>query len=62
MGRAFGGPGLDASKFHSSEFSTGSEWGLGDIIAGVLGIAWSVATFFVIPVIIYEETSIIEGD
>lgn len=31
-----------------------SEWGFGDIIAGVLGMAWSVVTFFVIPVIIYE--------
>lgn len=30
------------------------EWGVGDIIAGVLGMAWSVATFFVIPLIVYE--------
>jgi len=46
--------GLGFSEFYSSRSIVGSEWGLGDIIAGVLGMAWSVATFFVIPVIIFE--------
>jgi hypothetical protein len=32
-------------------------WGIGDILAGVLGMAWAVATFFVIPVMIYEKLS-----
>lgn len=35
----------------------GPDWGLGDIIAGAMGMAWAVATFFVIPVIIHEKLS-----
>lgn len=35
----------------------GPDWGIGDILAGVLGMAWAVATFFVIPVMIYEKLS-----
>ncbi len=35
----------------------GPGWGLGDIIAGAIGMAWAVATFFVIPVIIHEKLS-----
>jgi hypothetical protein len=35
----------------------GPGWGIGDILAGVLGMAWAVATFFVIPVMIYEKLS-----
>lgn len=35
----------------------GPGWGLGDILAGVLGMAWAVATFFVIPIMIYEKLS-----
>lgn len=33
------------------------EWGIGDIISGVLGMAWAIATFFVVPVIMYEKLS-----
>lgn len=33
------------------------DWGIGDILAGVLGMAWAVATFFVIPIVIYEKLS-----
>lgn len=36
---------------------SGPDWGFGDILAGVLGMAWAVATFFVIPVIVYEKLS-----
>ena len=32
-------------------------WGWGDILAGVLGMAWAVATFFAIPIVIYEKLS-----
>lgn len=46
--RGFAGPGLGIP---------GPEWGLGDILAGVLGMAWAVATFFVIPIMIYEKLS-----
>lgn len=35
----------------------GPGWGIGDILAGVLGMAWTVATFFVIPIMIYEKLS-----
>lgn len=38
-----------------------SRVGIGDIVAGGLGIAWSAATFFVIPVILYEELSSFEA-
>ena len=38
-----------------------SEWGIGDIIAGGLGIAWSAATFFVIPVMLYEKVSAVSA-
>ncbi len=33
------------------------EIGIGDIISGALGMAWQVATFFVIPVMLYEKLS-----
>ncbi len=33
------------------------EIGIGDIISGVLGMAWHIATFFVIPVMLYEKLS-----
>jgi len=32
--------------------------GIGGIIAGIAGMAWSVATFFAVPVFIYEKTSL----
>ena len=32
--------------------------GIGGIIAGIAGMAWSVATFFAVPVLIYEKTSL----
>lgn len=44
----FSGPGLGIP---------GQDWGIGDILAGALGMAWSVATFLVIPLIIYEKLS-----
>jgi DNA-directed RNA polymerase subunit RPC12/RpoP len=43
------------NKFYGSQNVAGPGWGLGDIISGVLGMAWSMATFFVIPAIIFEE-------
>ncbi len=37
-----------------------SGW-LGKIITGVLGVVWSVATFFVVPVIAYEKAGPLEA-
>ncbi len=37
--------------------SPSAAWGIGDILAGVLGMAWAVATFFVLPAMIYEKLS-----
>ncbi len=34
---------------------------IGDIIVSIIGLAWQLITFFVIPVIIFEETGPIEG-
>ncbi|HYT68409.1 MAG TPA: DUF6159 family protein [Vicinamibacterales bacterium] len=31
---------------------------LGKILASVLGVAWSLATFFIVPVLVFEEQSI----
>lgn len=45
---------LVSNRLYSPQNVAWSDWGIGDIIAGVLGMAWSVATFFVIPTIIYE--------
>lgn len=39
----------------------GPSWGIGDILAGALGMAWAVATFFVIPIMIYEKLSPFKG-
>lgn len=32
--------------------------GLGDILKGLLGAAWSIATFFIVPVLIFEKRSL----
>ncbi len=34
---------------------------IGHIISGIVGIVWSIATFFVIPIIAYEDVSPIEA-
>lgn len=34
---------------------------LGQIVVGLIGIAWSIATFFVVPVIAYEDVGPIEA-
>lgn len=34
---------------------------LGQIISGIIGIVWNVATFFVVPVIAYEDVNPIEA-
>ncbi len=34
---------------------------LGQILAGIIGIVWSVATFFVVPIIAYEDVNPIEA-
>jgi len=48
---------------HLSSFTNFSdeEVGLGDIIAGGLGLAWAAATFLVIPVIIQERVSVVRA-
>jgi len=33
----------------------------GQIISGIIGIVWSIATFFVVPIIAYEDVSPIEA-
>jgi len=38
-----------------------SKWGIGDVITGALEIAWTAATFFVIPVILYEKLSAVNA-
>lgn len=50
--RFIGGPG--ARQSYGPQSTAGEVWGMGDIIAGILGMAWSIATFFVIPAIVYE--------
>lgn len=35
--------------------------GLGDILKGLLGAAWSIATFFIVPVLIFEKRSLGES-
>lgn len=34
---------------------------IGQIVVGFIGIAWSIATFFVVPILAYEEVSPIEA-
>lgn len=34
---------------------------IGEIIAGLIGLAWSVMTFFVVPVLIYEDKGVFEA-
>jgi Family of unknown function (DUF6159) len=34
---------------------------LGDLIVGLIGVAWSVITFFVVPVILFEPLGVIES-
>lgn len=34
---------------------------IGEIIAGLIGIAWSVLTFFVVPVLVYENRGVIDA-
>jgi len=34
---------------------------LGGIISGIIGVVWSIATFFVVPVLAYEEVGPIEA-
>jgi hypothetical protein len=34
---------------------------IGEIVASLIGIAWSVLTFFVVPVLIYEDKGVIES-
>ena len=34
---------------------------LGHILSGIVGIVWSIATFFVVPIIAYEDVSPIEA-
>lgn len=38
-----------------------SEWGISDVIAGGLGMAWAAASFFVIPVMLYEKVSAVSA-
>ncbi|MBI2575581.1 hypothetical protein HYV84_00045 [Candidatus Woesearchaeota archaeon] len=35
--------------------------GIGRLFAGLLGIAWSLLTFFVVPVLIFEKLSVVES-
>jgi hypothetical protein len=35
--------------------------GFGKILSGIIGIVWSIATFFVVPIIAYEDVSPIEA-
>ena len=34
---------------------------IGDLIIGIVGVAWSAITFFVVPVILYEPVGVIES-
>lgn len=34
---------------------------IGDLIVGLIGVAWSLMTYFVVPVILYEPVGTIEG-
>ncbi|MCK6690528.1 MAG: DUF6159 family protein [Thermoanaerobaculia bacterium] len=34
---------------------------VGEIVAGLIGLAWSVMTFFVVPVLIYEDKGVFES-
>lgn len=34
---------------------------IGEIVASLIGIAWSIMTFFVVPVLIYEDKGVIES-
>ncbi len=34
---------------------------IGEIVASLIGIAWSILTFFVVPVLIYEDKGVIES-
>ncbi|MCC7504516.1 MAG: hypothetical protein IT259_04405 [Saprospiraceae bacterium] len=34
---------------------------IGEIVAGLIGLAWSVMTFFVVPVLIYEDKGVFES-
>lgn len=52
-----GNPDSRPYRLYETGSFAGPGWGLGDILAGVLGMAWAVATFFVIPVMIYEKLS-----
>lgn len=46
---------------YGSKSLIGPEFSIGDILSGILGMAWAVATFFVIPVMIYEKLSPIKA-
>jgi hypothetical protein len=34
---------------------------LGDLIVGLIGVVWGAITFFVVPVLLYEEAGAVEG-
>lgn len=34
---------------------------IGDIIIGLIGVAWSLMTYFVVPVILYEPVGVVDG-
>lgn len=34
---------------------------LGDLVVGLIGVAWSAITFFVVPVLLYEPVGAVEG-
>ncbi|MBL7776614.1 MAG: hypothetical protein JNK89_11465, partial [Saprospiraceae bacterium] len=34
---------------------------IGQIIAGIIGVAWSIMTFFVVPVLVYENRGVIDA-
>ena len=34
---------------------------LGDIVIGIIGVAWSAITFFVVPVLLYEPVGVLDG-
>lgn len=34
---------------------------IGDIIVGLIGVAWSLMTYFVVPVMLYEPVGVVDG-
>ncbi len=34
---------------------------IGDIVSGIFGVLWSLATFFVVPVMVYENLGVLEA-